>query len=938
MDFKNVDKKYRPIPFWSWNEKLDTEETRRQVRIMDEAGVGGYFMHARGGLLTEYMGDEWFDNVAAATEEGHSLGMRPWAYDENGWPSGFGNGRVNGLGEEYQQKFLYIEAVTEENKALARTVAVKGGYRYYYRVNEFYVDVLDKKVIAKFIEEIYEEYERRAGKNFEGFFTDEPQISRSTGFPWSFTLKEKFYEKYGYDLIEHINELFFDEGEYKRTRVDYWKLVTELFSENFFKQIYDWCSEHGYKFTGHLVCEESLMSQLCSNGACMPHYEYFHIPGMDWLCRGIKDCYTPMALGSVAAQLGKRQVLSETFALSGHNVSHNELKRMYEWQMVRGVNLLCTHLEGYSLRGIRKRDYPPAMYYQQPWWVDMNVFFDAVSRVGMILAEGKPDADTLLIHPQTTAWLNYRGNILPESKEGHAIINRCNNASLQEMKKLERKHILYHLGDEIIMERHARVENNELVIGEMRYSKIIITENTGLLPYTEKLLDEFRANGGIITTADEMSPNPITEENDLTYTVRHYDSFDVHYFVNSTYSEIPATFAKGNLILDQVTGETHPFYGSYNFAPCESIVLIDTHEPRDRMKAHMKTDELSLVGEWNVKSATYNSITLDRCAYYFDGELINENGFVLDILPRLNELRRPVELRQRYTFKAEYLPKTLFLCIETPEVFKITLNGKSVKNEVVGDFRDKSFKLIDIADAARLGENELIIEGVICQSEKTFNHLSNSWSFESMKNSLSFDMEVEQIYIVGDFGAKITSDIDIFEPQSYRITEVPVIVEPPKTVIAEQLDFSGYPEFSGELVIEREFEINDVAKHVVLQGLGINSMHISVNGEEVGAKMFAPYEVDLSKHLKLGKNTLTLRIINNLRNMQGPFHLKVGDNVGIGPGSFYRESSVFKHPSGRGEDYHGLLDGFVDDIALVRFGLKTDGYKFEEGKNYGTIW
>ena len=39
MNFKNVDKKYRPIPFWSWNEKLDVEETRRQVALMDEAGA-----------------------------------------------------------------------------------------------------------------------------------------------------------------------------------------------------------------------------------------------------------------------------------------------------------------------------------------------------------------------------------------------------------------------------------------------------------------------------------------------------------------------------------------------------------------------------------------------------------------------------------------------------------------------------------------------------------------------------------------------------------------------------------------------------------------------------------------------------------------------------------------------------------------------------------
>ena len=73
---------------------------------MNEAGIGGYFMHARGGLLTEYMGDEWFDNVDAACTEGERLGMRSWAYDENGWPSGFANGIVSSAIEFKKEGFV----------------------------------------------------------------------------------------------------------------------------------------------------------------------------------------------------------------------------------------------------------------------------------------------------------------------------------------------------------------------------------------------------------------------------------------------------------------------------------------------------------------------------------------------------------------------------------------------------------------------------------------------------------------------------------------------------------------------------------------------------------------------------------------------------------------------------------------------------------------
>ena len=141
MDFKKIDKNYRAIPFWSWNEKLDTEETRRQVKLMDEAGIGGYFMHARGGLLTEYMGDEWFDNVKAACDEGAARKMRSWAYDENGWPSGFGDGTVLALGEDYHQKALVYKRTEDFDGKRERIVLERDGYTYYYEVNDLYVDL-----------------------------------------------------------------------------------------------------------------------------------------------------------------------------------------------------------------------------------------------------------------------------------------------------------------------------------------------------------------------------------------------------------------------------------------------------------------------------------------------------------------------------------------------------------------------------------------------------------------------------------------------------------------------------------------------------------------------------------------------------------------------------------------------------------------------------
>ena len=44
------------IPFWSWNDKLNQQKLIEQIDSMHENGIGGFFMHFRDGLETEYLG------------------------------------------------------------------------------------------------------------------------------------------------------------------------------------------------------------------------------------------------------------------------------------------------------------------------------------------------------------------------------------------------------------------------------------------------------------------------------------------------------------------------------------------------------------------------------------------------------------------------------------------------------------------------------------------------------------------------------------------------------------------------------------------------------------------------------------------------------------------------------------------------------------------
>ena len=92
--FASPGPEFRGMPFWSWNGELREDELLRQIHVLKDMGMGGYFMHSRTGLATEYLGEEWFRLINVCADEGARLGMEAWLYDEDRWPSGTAGGLV----------------------------------------------------------------------------------------------------------------------------------------------------------------------------------------------------------------------------------------------------------------------------------------------------------------------------------------------------------------------------------------------------------------------------------------------------------------------------------------------------------------------------------------------------------------------------------------------------------------------------------------------------------------------------------------------------------------------------------------------------------------------------------------------------------------------------------------------------------------------------
>ena len=209
--------KYRPLTFWSWNNKLDNERLKQQIYDMKEAGFGGFFMHARFGLKTPYMSDEWFDAVDCCINEAKKQGLTAWCYDENGYPSGFAGMELlknpNYLAryitvektENSTDKPLCVFGVSDDNKPVFDDLQNYNGkvYEIYENLSPANVDIFNKNVVKNFLNLTHEKYYEKFGEQFgtlvSGFFTDEPQYFRY-GTPYSGALAneyEKRNDRYG---------------------------------------------------------------------------------------------------------------------------------------------------------------------------------------------------------------------------------------------------------------------------------------------------------------------------------------------------------------------------------------------------------------------------------------------------------------------------------------------------------------------------------------------------------------------------------------------------------------------------------------------------------------------------------------------------------------------------------------------------------------------
>lgn len=938
-------REYQPIPFWSWNDLLDPNELVQQIAEQDEAGIGGYFMHARGGLRTPYMQDEWMEAIRVCIEEGARRGMKAWLYDERGWPSGFAGGLVPRLGEQYQQKHLKCFIGTAKQAASLQHIlgqfVVNENHRplepgeapgdrqlmtIYYEVNPYYVDLMKDEVVEAFIDAAYEPYYQAFGNHFgkeiPGIFSDEPQLA-FLQTAWSDILPTKFREKYGYDLLTRLPLLYVKEEGWEKLRYDFRSLEAELFENAYTRRIGQWCEEHGLQFTGHYLYEDSLRIQtLCSAGP-MRHYRHMHVPGLDWLWGNIGDSpLTMLQVTSAAAQAGRKRVMSEMFGGTGWQMPLRQMRTNAEWQILWGVNLICTHLQSYSIRGARKEDWPPSVFYQNPQWPYIRQMNNDLTELCALFANGNRMADVLLIHPLKSAYIAI--DAFCEAQKSNDDIDRLDRSLVETMQRLVRTGLGFHMGDEELM-KETDVRDGALQVGHCRYHAAVVPPCLSLDCSTIHLLNQLISAGGCVVafqdglpTLVDGSPDEagllaqlwqrsciIKQEADLLSVLRPaviqraswiepvnqlqmavytYEDGEAYFVLNAGTAPESATLQFNMPVtLQRLRPSASDVFTqqalNVRLEPGASTLFFARNEA---LKLPAKP-HLNPYLSWKAMPAE-NVLRCGMCSYSIENGPWSPAMRPHQARNELLKQERSLEVRLRYSFDVEELPsEDIQLAIESESYDAIQVNGHTLPLQDVGWWTDRSIRRFPMHNMLRLGNNEIIVSLHFSNSPEMTAWLRRAALYEAERNMLTYETELDALFLLGHFGV-------YWRDQHYAIGKWPTQVD------VSALEKSGFPYFCGDLTLTRQFLLRDKERYSAITAelaeLHGGCLQLSVNNTTLPVAYTLPMCYNLLPLLHSGENTIAMRLtITNANAMDCRFaqqkrddHQPVRFAAGIGNG------------------------------------------------------
>jgi hypothetical protein len=1014
--FADPPAEYRTVPLWIWNDAMEPARMMEQLRQYKEQGMGGTFVHPRPGLVTEYLGDEWFDLWRLALEESKRLGLLCNIYDEQSYPSGFAGGHVPARAPETAVQYVQAELVNatkeviswsfaaspnilgvfkverdEKGRVTAATRLPEKDYRaargalVIFRLRRAggspwtgqfpYVDLTNPSTARVFLETTYDPYWKRFGDDFgktiKWGFDDEPLLATAGAYetaelslPMNYYILAEFEKRNGYDLREEMASLYWDIGAWQKVRFDYWQTLHDLWKENYFSPIFQWCERHRLQFTGHFMEHTWPHPLISPDDASL--YTFLHTPGIDMLIgTGLRTLgrdphmlFTVRQLSSVTHQLGRR-AFSETYGAAGWDSTFEHYKRMGDWLIVHGVNVIDQHLSFTTIRGARKRDHPQSFSDVAAWWPYYRLHADHTARLCYVMAQGVAPNRLLVLEPTTSGFLwARRGDDTPEMWELKASYGELNQF-------LADHQVDFDLGDEYLLEWFGEVQGQQLVIGKAAYDLVVWpAKMINLRRQSLPLLERYLEAGGVILALDEPAayldgrpsdavrrlperfpnqwrrvsghqellaeiqrrlPPLVTFGQALPSGIAHrmeklQDGHAIHFFTNSNSAALTVTARLEGAALeewDTVSGEFRPV-STRSPAPGKVEFTLDL--PAVGSRLFLVTDQPAAASapspgkppryqslkplDWKVTPDSLNVLVMDYCDLQLPGKSYTDiNTWKANwLIWQRHGFERPVwdnavQFKRRFLDLPPFGPDSGFEAIFHFQVADAeALTGAELALECPELYKvEVNGRPLEMSGGRRWLDPHLKSIGV----EKLLTTGENT--VRLIASPFDIRMELENIYLRGNFAV-------IAGARGFTLRKARPLQ--PGSWAKE-----GYPFYSESILYEAKVEVPKGTKQLRVQApkWAGSVMEVLLDGKRLQVLGWPPYECAAAA--TPGVHTVAVRVMATPRNLFGPFHHPQKQRMIAWPGLW---AEFPEHQPG-GADYdvvdYGLLEPFGVEAA-----------------------
>jgi hypothetical protein len=915
------------LPFWFWNGEMDEKEMEWQLKEYKSKGICGTFIHGRFGESIGYLSDVWMEKVKFAVEKAKEIGIDLWVYDEMNWPSGTAYRQVPKNNPQLRQKYLelvplmvdgplftFLEATDDRyvntgnskpiaayacsdeeyqtgiNKLIDLTPnlsfnavipweAPAGKWRLLYFLEkeiDYYIDALNPESTRKFIESTHEKYKSAVGKDFgtvvPGFYTDEPAMHYyhmgldNLVIPWTSKMFKIFRQRRGYDLKPFLPALYTTMGEItSKIRYDFWRTLTEQYSESYYKQIKDWCEANGVLFTGHLLGEEWLRVHARCEGNIFKHLKHFHITGVDHLYPKIgtesePDQHVALKLASSAAHYyGSTRLLCESMGGTYWDCSLERMKWIANWEYVLGVTIFNNHGYHYSIEGERKRDWPPSQFYHHTWWKYYDKFTTYMSRLGHILSGGKHIAKILMLYPINSIWTNY----IPQSRNDIGNVIEFDFNYITDV--LLRLHFDFDYTDEDILSE-ATVENGKIKIADEEFELLILPPLTHIKASAFDKIKEFVDSGGKVI-ADTLIPTAFLEYDKDDAHLKLVDLFGkdpqqmLHNFGNGATFNINHKSSAGDVFVIEGKGlNTERRKDKLNDLILKCIKPDVTISNEDIFYLHRQKDNYDIYFITNVLQENKGEveITFEKVGI---PEIWNPNSGQIE----------PLNVYQikdgRLSITLDFPPSESHIIIiqdKKPDNYIID------SNIMIGSYDGKTVEAYGTAES-----NEVRLS--ICKNNKieTINiEAKKSLPSITLGKKFSFNAEDDNVLCISNWKMIVienSDDSNIYAEVNYNDQDwLNVTLGAWEMQLPQERDEEIYPV---TLWYRTSFTVESLVKNMrlLIDGFSGSEYKLFINGKKVNdkgrrSKLDAEIkEVDIDEFLTIGNNQVSVRLVVNRR-------------------------------------------------------------------------